>query len=89
MGVFDKVEAVGWKFFGTCAVVFAAPGAALGWYLTNESMTPYGRIMSGIITGVIAAAVFTTVVNELLHRRNVRRHLASQQAEAKPGKRAK
>jgi len=89
----DNVEAVGWKFLGGSFAVLAAPGAWLGWYITNDSMELPGRIFTGLIIAMFTAAVITFVVNDLLHRRNVRRYEASRKSEpqraGKSGKRDK
>jgi hypothetical protein len=90
MGVLDKVEAVGWKFLGGSSVLLAAPGVWLGWQITNDSLAVPGRVMTGLIIAVLTAAVFTFIVNDLLHRRNVRRYEAAiKNMPAKAGKSGK
>ncbi|MFM1921206.1 MAG: hypothetical protein RLZZ303_2840 [Candidatus Hydrogenedentota bacterium] len=73
MNPFSKLESAGWGFFGVSCLFFAAPGVWLAWSITYDSATPATRIAFGIFMACIVAAFFTAAVNELLHRRNLRR----------------
>lgn len=91
MALLDKVDSVGWLFFAVTSAVFSLPGAYLGWQYTYDTMTPAGRIVSGIVTAVIVAAFFTFVVNEILYRLHLRRernqeHANSASKKGKSGK---
>lgn len=93
MNPFSKLESAGWGFFGVSCVLFAAPAVWLAWSITYDSATPATRIAFGVFMACIVAAFFTAAVNELLHRRNLRR--ADKQRNepaskpAKSGKRGK
>jgi len=94
MAFLDKVDSVGWIFFALTSVLFSLPGGYLGWQYTNDTMTPVGRIVSGVVMAVIAAAFFTFVVNEILYRLHLRRESNQEQTKStspkgKPGKGAK
>ncbi len=78
-----EVESVGWGFFAICFVVVLAPSIWLVWNYTYDTVTPAVRVLAGFVVASTGAGVIAWVVNDLLHRRNVRRHAAKRQAERK------
>lgn len=83
------VEAVGWKFFALMTVIFAPPSIWATWAITNDSAPLIERLMLGGAFGALLAAIAAWVVNEMLHRRNVRQHEAEKKALKKERKHKK
>jgi uncharacterized protein (DUF2062 family) len=82
-------EAVGWLFFLVLFVLFTPLCAFFSWQLTHDSISPALRVGMGIFCGGILAGVVSTLVNEVLHRRNVRRFKAKKKEEKKKKRKKK
>lgn len=81
-----EIESVGWGFFGLCFVLVLAPSIWLVWNYTYDNVAPAVRVLAGFVVASTCAGVIAWVVNDLLHRRNVRRYEAQRQ-EARKEKR--
>lgn len=84
-----EIESVGWGFFLGCAAVLAGPFIWFTLAITYDTMPMYGRVIIGIMFSFVAAAVVAWLVNDLLHRRNVRRKTAERSRERKAKKKRK
>ncbi len=86
-----EIEYVGWGFFAVLLVVLAGPGIYAALYFTYDIMPMAGRVVIGLVFASVSAAVLTFVVNELLHRRNLRELEKARKEEKKDAgkKRAK
>ena len=85
-----KIEYAGWGFFLFFTVLFTGPGIWIAWESTyDESITTGARIVLGFTIGFVAAGFATYILNEILHRRNVRRYEAERKEERKATKKKK
>lgn len=78
----DKLEYAGWGFLGVSFLLFAGPGVWVVWRFTYAGTEAATRVGMGLFLGAITAAVFTFIVNDLLHRRNLRRHRAREAGQS-------
>jgi len=84
------VQSVGWGFFAVSCTLLTGPGIYLAWISTYEDSTTTGtRIAFGFIMAFVASGFITFIVNDLLHRRNVRRIEAERKADRKAKKKKK
>jgi len=82
-----NIEYAGWGFFLFFTVLFAGPGIWIAWESTYEGSISTGvRIVLGLTIAVVTAGFATYILNEILHRRNVRRYEAERQQERKAAK---
>ncbi|MBI2434102.1 MAG: hypothetical protein HYV26_14685 [Candidatus Hydrogenedentes bacterium] len=82
------IEYIGWGFWIGLFVVLAGPFGYLSYRLTYETATVSVRVGFGIFLAAAASAFITFVINDLLHRRNVR-HLAVKRKEVRKERRKK
>ena len=68
-----EIEQVGWLFFAVTFAVLTAPCAYLTYTYTFNTASVFSRITAGLFLAGILAAVISSAVNEVLHRRNTRR----------------
>jgi hypothetical protein len=83
------LESVGWGFFLGCAAALAGPFIWLTLAMTYDTIPLYGRVIIGIMFSFVAAAFVAWIVNDLLHRRNLRRKMAARSRERKAKKKRK
>jgi len=84
------IQSVGWGFFAVVCALLTGPGIYLAWVSTyDESTTTGTRIAFGFIMAFVASGFITFIVNDLLHRRNVRRIESERKAERKAKKKKK
>lgn len=68
------IEYVGWGFFSIVFAVLLLPGVWVAWTFTYDGVTnAFARVALGAFLALVAAGFVTWPVNELLHRRNIRR----------------
>lgn len=82
-----EIESVGWGFFGICFLVVVAPTVWFVYNGTYDTQTPAVRILMGLVVAGTVAGIIAWAVNEVLHRRNVRRHDAKRAEEKKENRR--
>lgn len=79
----QEIESVGWGFYCAVVIVLAGP-CTWGIWLVTLPETPIGqRIALGVSFAGALAAVVAWAVNDLLHRRNVRKYEADRKADKK------
>ena len=74
MSAMKKLEAVGWKFFVVLLVVFAPLCIVMSYRLTTSNAGAFARWSAGLFVAAAASGILTTVINEILYRRNLRRY---------------
>jgi 1,4-dihydroxy-2-naphthoate octaprenyltransferase len=81
------IEYVGWGFYSIVFVLLIAPCIYLAWNITYDNIAnTYSRVALGALFAFVVAGFVTWPVNELLHRRNIRRQKAEQQQARKQKK---
>lgn len=89
MSAMKKLEAVGWKFFVGLLVVLSPPCIFFAYQLTTSNANTFTRWSAGLFAAAAGAGLITTVINEILYRRNLRRYNEQRKAERKKKKKKK
>lgn len=82
-----EIESVGWGFFVLCFAVLVAPTVWFVWNGTYDTVPASVRILMGLVVASTEAGIVAWVVNDQLHRRNVRRYEAKRAEERKESRR--
>jgi len=83
------IESVGWVFWAVVFALLLAPGIWLAYKLTYDTASVLLRLGCGIFLAAIASGLISWLVEEVIHRRNVRRYNARRKVERKEKKRKK
>jgi len=84
-----NMESAGWGVYLVMLVIFSGPGIYLSWQFTYEHTSAYARVAVGILIASVFAGFITYGINEILHRRNIRRYNEQRKAERKQKKKQK
>lgn len=85
-----SIEYLGWAGFVGFFVLYAGPGIWLAFEFTYEGTISLGaRIVLGLVIASVLSGITTFLVDDLLHRRNVRRYEAERKQERKAKKKKK